>query len=75
MQSNFINTNKRFANEMKRIRIALFLIVALCNYLAANSQEKIIIRGRVIDKADKSTIIGANVVGKIECNRLQNKRN
>jgi len=47
---------------MKRIRIALFLIVALCNYIAANSQEKIIIRGRVIDKADKSTIIGANVV-------------
>ncbi len=62
MQSNFINTNKRFANEMKRIRIALFLIVALCNYLAVDAQEKIIIRGRVIDKADKSTIIGANVV-------------
>lgn len=51
-----------YLNEMKRIRTVIIFIVALCNFLAANAQENTIIRGRVIDKGDKTTIIGANII-------------
>ena len=51
-----------FANEMKRIRTVILCIVALCSFLSTNAQNKTILRGRVIDKADKTTIIGANIV-------------
>jgi TonB-linked SusC/RagA family outer membrane protein len=62
MLSNLINKNQRFVNEMKRIRTAIFFIVALCSYFTTDAQEKTIIRGRVIDQTDKTTIIGANIV-------------
>jgi TonB-linked SusC/RagA family outer membrane protein len=47
---------------MKKIRITIILIVALCNFSIAFAQERTILRGRVIDKSDKTTIIGATVV-------------
>lgn len=48
-------------NEMKRLKTTIFFIVLLSNFYAIG-QEKTIIRGRVIDKTDKTTIIGANIV-------------
>ncbi len=51
-----------FVNEMKRIRTVILFIVALCSFLATNAQNKTIIRGRVIDKTDNTTIPGANIV-------------
>ncbi len=48
-------------NEMKRIKITILLIVLFCNFYAIG-QERTIIRGRVIDRMDKTTIIGANIV-------------
>jgi len=51
-----------FANEMKKIRTVILFIVALGCFFATNAQNKTILRGRVIDKADKTTIIGANIV-------------
>ncbi|MGM0620433.1 MAG: SusC/RagA family TonB-linked outer membrane protein [Bacteroidota bacterium] len=47
---------------MKNIRTAIIFIVALCAFFTATAQEKTIIRGRVIDKSDNTTIIGANIV-------------
>src|SRR6056297_1534531 len=47
---------------MKKIKTAIILIITLCSFFAANAQEKTIIRGRVFDKSDKTTIIGANIV-------------
>jgi len=47
---------------MKNIRTAIIFIVALFAFFAATAQEKTIIRGRVIDKSDNTTIIGANIV-------------
>jgi TonB-linked SusC/RagA family outer membrane protein len=47
---------------MKRIRTILIFIVALCSYFTTQAQEKTIIRGRVLDKGVKTTIIGANIV-------------
>ncbi|MBV2247499.1 MAG: SusC/RagA family TonB-linked outer membrane protein [Lentimicrobium sp.] len=47
---------------MKKIRTAILLILALSCFNAVDGQVKTIIRGRVIDKADKTTIIGANIV-------------
>jgi TonB-linked SusC/RagA family outer membrane protein len=47
---------------MKKIRITIIFIAALCSFLIANAQERTILRGRVIDKGDKTTIIGANIV-------------
>jgi TonB-linked SusC/RagA family outer membrane protein len=47
---------------MKKIRITIIFIVALCSFFVSNAQDKTILRGRVIDKSDKTTIIGANIV-------------
>lgn len=47
---------------MKKIKSAIILIIALFSLNPVFSQEKTIIRGRIIDGSDKTTIIGANVV-------------
>jgi TonB-linked SusC/RagA family outer membrane protein len=57
---------------MKRIKTAILFFTALCSFFAANAQDETIIRGRVIDKSDKTTIIGANVVEYDEENRVVN---
>ncbi|MFW5762306.1 MAG: carboxypeptidase-like regulatory domain-containing protein, partial [Cyclobacteriaceae bacterium] len=57
---------------MKRIKTAILFLTALCSFFVANAQEETIIRGRVIDKSDNTTIIGANVVEYDEENRVVN---
>ena len=47
---------------MKKIRTAIILVVTIFSFISVNAQQKTIIRGRVIDKSDKTTIIGANIV-------------
>lgn len=47
---------------MKKIKSAIILITALFSLSNLYAQDKAIIRGRVIDSRDKTTIIGANVV-------------
>jgi hypothetical protein len=47
---------------MKKIRITIIFIVAFCSFLISNAQDRVVLRGRVIDKSDKTTIIGANIV-------------
>jgi len=47
---------------MKKISAALFIIITLCNYFAANAQDPTVIRGRVYDKSENTTIVGANIV-------------
>ncbi|KPK84386.1 MAG: hypothetical protein AMS27_10080 [Bacteroides sp. SM23_62_1] len=46
--------------------------MALFYFTGAWSQEKTIIRGRIIDKADRTTIIGANIIEYDEDNRVIN---
>lgn len=57
---------------MKNIKSTIFLFIALFSFAIATAQEKTIIRGRVIDSTDKSTIIGANVVEYDKDNRVIN---
>src|SRR5680860_1862478 len=57
---------------MKKIKSAIILIIALLNLTTVFAQEKTIIRGRVIDSSDKTTIIGANVVEYDKENRVIN---
>ena len=57
---------------MKRIKTAILFLTAFCSFFIANAQEETIIRGRVIDKSDKTTIIGANVVEYDEEDRVVN---
>lgn len=57
---------------MKKIKSAIILIIALFNLTVVFGQEKTIIRGRVIDSKDKTTIIGANVVEYDKENRVVN---
>ena len=47
---------------MKKIRITIIFIVAFCSFLISNAQDRVVLRGRVIDSSDKTTIIGANIV-------------
>jgi TonB-linked SusC/RagA family outer membrane protein len=55
---------------MKRIKRIIFLLIALCSFIEAFPQGKVVIRGRIFDKADKSTIIGANVIEYDRDNRV-----
>jgi TonB-linked SusC/RagA family outer membrane protein len=57
---------------MKKFKSTIFLFIALFSFAIATAQEKTIIRGRVIDGTDKSTIIGANVVEFDKGNRVIN---
>ena len=59
-------------NKMKKIKSAIILMIALFSLTTVFAQEKTIIRGRVIDGMDKSTIIGANVVEYDKDNRVIN---
>ena len=57
---------------MKKIKSAIILIIVLFSVTAVFAQEKTILRGRVIDSVDKSTVIGANVVEYDKDNRVIN---
>lgn len=47
---------------MKRATTILLLLFAFCNVNILIAQRESIIRGKIIDKADQTTIIGANIV-------------
>ncbi|MFN2396834.1 MAG: TonB-dependent receptor plug domain-containing protein, partial [Bacteroidales bacterium] len=47
---------------MKKFKLAIFVIITLIGFFKVNGQQQTIIRGRVIDAGDKTTIIGANVI-------------
>jgi TonB-linked SusC/RagA family outer membrane protein len=55
---------------MKKIRITTITFLALIICMEAFPQGKSIIRGRVIDKNDKTMVIGANVIEYDESNRV-----
>jgi TonB-linked SusC/RagA family outer membrane protein len=58
---------------MKKIkRILILCFCAFFSFSVAFSQQKFIIRGRVIDKSDKSVVIGANIVEYDKDNRVIN---
>lgn len=47
---------------MKKIKNATLLLITLFSFSVAFGQQKAIIRGRVIDKSDRSPVLGANVL-------------
>jgi TonB-linked SusC/RagA family outer membrane protein len=47
---------------MKNIKKTIILVLALFSFIQVYSQDKVVIRGRVINKTDKTAIIGANVI-------------
>jgi len=47
---------------MKNIRKTIILLLAIFSFLQVYAQEKTIITGRIVDKTDKTTIIGANII-------------
>lgn len=57
---------------MKKIKTAIILVVSVFSFLHVFAQQETIIRGRVIDTNDKTTIIGANVVEYDEEDRVIN---
>lgn len=57
---------------MKEIRKTIIFVLAMLSLMNSFAQNKTIIRGRVIDKADKTTIIGANIIEYNRENRVIN---
>jgi TonB-linked SusC/RagA family outer membrane protein len=58
---------------MKKVKKATLLItLALINIAIVYAQQKTVIRGRVIDKNDKSAVVGANIVEYDKDNRVIN---
>ncbi len=55
---------------MKRIKIIPVIALVLFSCVEALSQEKSVIRGRVIDQSDRMVIIGANVIEYDAANRV-----
>jgi TonB-linked SusC/RagA family outer membrane protein len=57
---------------MKKIKSAIiFIIIQLC-FLTVGAQEKVVIKGRVIDSRDKITIVGATIAEYDKDNRVVN---
>ena len=59
-------------NDMKTIKVIIILLAAVSLFFGAHAQDNSIIKGRIIDKADGSAIIGANVVEYDDENRIIN---
>jgi TonB-linked SusC/RagA family outer membrane protein len=57
---------------MKKIKKITLFILALCFFTAVFAQQKVIIRGRVVDIVDKSPVVGANVIEYDKDNRVVN---
>jgi TonB-linked SusC/RagA family outer membrane protein len=57
---------------MKKIKKTIILILTLCSFVGAYSQEKVTIRGKVIDSKDNTPIIGATIVESDKENRVVN---
>ena len=57
---------------MNNMKQTIVLILALFCFVSAYPQGKTIIRGRIIDKHDNSTIIGANIIEYDKDNRVIN---
>ncbi len=57
---------------MKNIRKTILLLLVLFSCTSAFSQQKAVIRGRVIDKDSKEPVIGANVIEYDKENRIIN---
>jgi TonB-linked outer membrane protein, SusC/RagA family len=57
---------------MKKIKSATLLFIALFSCSIVFAQQKSILRGRVIDKSDRSPILGANVLEYDKDNRVVN---
>jgi TonB-linked SusC/RagA family outer membrane protein len=57
---------------MKEIKKALILLLALYSFAVAYSQQETVIRGRVIDKRERISVIGANVIEYDKDNRVIN---
>ncbi len=58
--------------SMQPTRQTIILILALFYSVGAYSQDRTIIRGRIIDKSDNTTIIGANIIEYDSDNRVIN---
>jgi TonB-linked SusC/RagA family outer membrane protein len=57
---------------MKKIKRPTILILVLFYFTMAYSQEKTVVRGRVIDKKERIAVIGANVIEYDRFNRIIN---
>jgi TonB-linked SusC/RagA family outer membrane protein len=57
---------------MKASKNFLILLLALFSFSVAYSQQRTVIRGRVIDKSDKTGVIGANIIEYDKDNRVIN---
>jgi len=57
---------------MENINRAILVILALFYFTGAFSQDNTILRGRIIDKSDQTTIIGANIIEYDNDNRVIN---
>jgi TonB-linked SusC/RagA family outer membrane protein len=57
---------------MKEIKKALIIVLALYSFAVAYTQQPTVIRGRVIDKRERVSVIGANVIEYDKENRVIN---
>jgi hypothetical protein len=57
---------------MKASKNFLILLVALFSFTVVHSQQRTVLRGRVIDSKDKTGVIGANIIEYDKDNRVIN---
>ncbi len=57
---------------MKQICCGLLLVMWLCSFSIVQAQNDIVIRGRVLDKVERVSVIGANIIEYDKDNRVVN---
>jgi TonB-linked SusC/RagA family outer membrane protein len=48
--------------KMKNIQHSIFLLIAFLSFFNATAQQQNVVRGRIYDASDKTTIVGANII-------------
>lgn len=55
-------TDEKFIMKMKNTKKSVILFLAVFSFFQASAQQQHVVRGRIYDISDKTTIVGANII-------------
>lgn len=67
-----IGKHKKFIHNMRNIHRPVLLLLAVISFIQVSAQQKNIVRGRIIDRSENETVIGANIIEYDEEDRVIN---
>ena len=67
-----IGNHEKFIHNMRKIHRPVLLLLAVISFIQVSAQQKNIVRGRIIDRSENETVIGANIIEYDEEDRVIN---